>query len=99
MREDSSLSRLDRVFISYSWEANLPSYAAAAITRPISDHMTLCLTSGEDHSGKKIFHFKKGWLEYKGVHELIRKSWTQLISTTDVVGSLSAKLKRLKKVL
>lgn len=60
IRVRPSLVKLDRVFIFEEWDNKFDLALAYSVRRPTSDHVLLCLTSGEiTKSLKRIFRFEK----------------------------------------
>jgi hypothetical protein len=70
------LAKLDRIFVSTSWEAAFPLAKVLALPKLISDHNPLMLDSGDNCSfGKKKFKFEKWWLEIEDFSEVVLKAW------------------------
>lgn len=64
LREDPSLAKLDRIFVSDYWDDCFGLARVTSVLRPISDHMPICPNSSERTRRKKwIFYFEKWWLE------------------------------------
>ncbi|KAG2656080.1 hypothetical protein PVAP13_1KG057385 [Panicum virgatum] len=71
------LAKIDRIFVTTSWESAFPLTRVKALERLPSDHNPLVLDSGENASfGKKRFRFEKWWLEKEAFYNLVKKVWT-----------------------
>jgi hypothetical protein len=69
------LAKLDRIFVSTSWERAFP--LVRALPKGISDHNPIMFDSGTDISfGKKRFKFEKWWLEQSKFKGIVEKAWT-----------------------
>jgi len=73
------MAKIDRIFVSTSWEIASPLVRVKALDRLPSDHNPLVLDSRNNMSfGKKCFRFKKWWLEKESFHDLVKKVWNSL---------------------
>lgn len=60
IRENRSLAKLDRVFILEGWDGKFGLTMVFSIRRPTSNHMSICLSSGETRKKlRRIFRFEK----------------------------------------
>lgn len=50
MRENPNLTRLDRVLVYDDWDKKFPLADLRSLERKISDHVPICLDSGENHT-------------------------------------------------
>ena len=70
------MAKIDRIFVSTSWEIASPLVRVKALDRLPSDHNPLVLDSGNNMSfGKKCFRFEKWWLEKESFLDLVKKVW------------------------
>ncbi|KAK1269255.1 hypothetical protein QJS04_geneDACA018473 [Acorus gramineus] len=72
LRENPSLSRLDRVLIDSDWEDAFPSCALSCLPRVTSDHCPLLLKGGSERAGCAHFRFETWWLQV-GVSKRVEK--------------------------
>lgn len=77
IREDPYLVMLDRVLVSYTWEARFGQSKVYSIPKPMSDHAPICLDSSKIGPKASILsQFKKWWLEHDDDHNMIRMNWS-----------------------
>lgn len=77
------LSKIDRIFVSTSWEAHYPLASVKALDRLPSDHNPLLLDAGENTSfGKKKFRLEKWWREKESFKAMVENAWTTPCSST-----------------
>ena len=70
------MAKIDRIFVSTSWEIASPLVRVKALDRLPSDHNPLVLDSRNNMSfGKKCFRFEKWWLEKESFLDLVKKVW------------------------
>jgi hypothetical protein len=76
-----TFEKLDRVLITTEWEEKYPSTTVHALTREVSDHTPLLLSSGESSctSTQPMFKFELGWLLRDGFMETVRDIWTHTV--------------------
>jgi hypothetical protein len=69
--------RLDRVLVSCEWEQKFPLTTVDALSREISDHTPLLLSTGEEtkSGNKSMFKFELGWLLRDGFFDLVSEVW------------------------
>jgi hypothetical protein len=71
------LAKLDRIFVSTSWEGAFPLVRVTTLPKDISDHNPILVESGTNFSfGKKKFRFEKWWLERPDFKEVVAKAWS-----------------------
>ena len=69
------LAKIDRIFVSTSWEAGFPMDSVKALDRAPSDHNPLVINSGDNICfGKKRFRFEKWWLEKESFRDMVEKA-------------------------
>jgi hypothetical protein len=70
------MAKLDRIFISTSWESAFPLVRVSTLLKDISDHNPVLVDSGCNFSyGKKKFRFEKLWLERFDFKDVVLKAW------------------------
>ncbi|PUZ59464.1 hypothetical protein GQ55_4G043800 [Panicum hallii var. hallii] len=71
--------RLDRVLVSTEWEQHFPLVTVIALSREISDHTPLLLSTGEgaSHTKPPLFKFVLGWLLREGFFYLVSELLSQ----------------------
>jgi hypothetical protein len=63
-KENSILARIDRIFASTKWDANITLTRVRSLDKLPSDHTPLLIDSGESmNSPKQKFRFEKWWPE------------------------------------
>ena len=66
------LAKIDRIFVTTTWEAAFPLARVTAVDRLPSDHNPLVLDSRDNVSfGKKRFRFEKWWLEKDSFFDIV----------------------------
>ena len=71
------LAKINRIFVTTSWEAIFPLTRVRALERLTSDHNPLVLDSRDNVSfGKKRFHFEKWWPEKESFFKKVDKVWS-----------------------
>jgi hypothetical protein len=61
-RDDPTLVRLDRCFVTTDWDAIFPNCTLSSLTRYCSDHVPLLLTAQTRVSRGSCFRFENSWL-------------------------------------
>jgi endonuclease/exonuclease/phosphatase family metal-dependent hydrolase len=69
--EDPSFELLDMVLVSPSWEEKFPVVIVSTLTRDLSDHTPLLITTGEQPKTPPIFRFENCWFEREGLIPLV----------------------------
>lgn len=62
--KNPTFEKLDRVLASTEWEQHFPRALVVALTREISDHTPLLLSSEEDRVVKNNLYSSLNWLGY-----------------------------------
>jgi hypothetical protein len=75
--EDPTFELLDRVLVSPTWEENFPLVTVSTLTRDLSDHTPLLITTGEQPKTPPIFRFENCWFEREGLIPLVTQVWRQ----------------------
>jgi endonuclease/exonuclease/phosphatase family metal-dependent hydrolase len=60
--EDPTYELLDRVIVSPSWEEKYPLVTVNALSRVLSDHTPLLLSTGDKARAPPVFRFENCWL-------------------------------------
>ena len=76
-QEDPTFALLDRVLVSPSWEENFPLVTVTALTRELSDHVPLLISTGEGLKIQKNFKFENCWFLRDDLEGIITKIWNQ----------------------
>ena len=74
-RERPTLERINRVFVSASWEALYPDYFLRALPSTASDHCPLLLSTSFTFAPYKRFHFETFWLKLAGFQDAAKAAW------------------------
>jgi hypothetical protein len=59
------------VLVSPSWEEKFPVVIVSTLTRDLSDHTPLLITTGEQPKTPPIFRFENCWFEREGLIPLV----------------------------
>jgi hypothetical protein len=96
----TTMTKIDRVFYSTSWEELFPSAHLHAWASTILDHCPLIL-QGDIEAKKKFrgFRFESYWLKLPGFLDVVREAWAKPLQATDALRSLHIKLARTAKDL
>jgi hypothetical protein len=76
-RSEPTFETLDRTLVSTECEAKYPLTTVQALTREISDHTPLLLSTGSGtHSNKQpLFKFELGWFLHEGFSKMVAQVW------------------------
>ena len=96
---NQSLSRLNWILVSESWENHFSGVLQSILPKPVSDHSPSLLDRGGMRSGASPFRFKNMWLEAEGFKDLLKRWWTGYNFRGSYSLILAAKLKALKSDL
>jgi exonuclease III len=91
-----SMSRLDRVLLSFGWSDVWPNPNVRVLPRDVSDHCPLVLRYGEWDWGPKPFRFNNSWLQNKTFKDLVLREWGSQSHVGWMSFILQEKLKGLK---
>ena len=94
------LAKLDRIFVTTSWEVVFPLTRVRALDRLPSDHNPLVLDSGDNVSfGKKHFCFEKWWLEKDSFFKLVEKVWSAPCGETKSIETWQFRVRLFRKMV
>lgn len=91
--------KLDRLFVTTTWEVSFPEAHLQALSTSGSDHCPLLLTCGDPGPKKRKFRFETYWTKIEGFMDIIRESWEQQVDAEDPYAILYVKMARLSKKL
>jgi hypothetical protein len=92
---------LDRVLASTEWEQQYPLATVVALSREISDHTPLLLSTGDKAraEGQPPFRFELSWLQREGFGELISGVWNKETRGSTPMQVWQFKVRRLRQFL
>jgi hypothetical protein len=94
------LAKIDRIFVSTSWEAAFPLASVKALDRPPSDHNPLVLNSGDNVCfGKKRFRFEKWWLEKDSFRHMVEKAWNTPCNCSKSINKWQFKIRTFRRMI
>jgi hypothetical protein len=71
------MTKLDRVFVSTSWEGKFPLARITCLAKGISDHTPLLVDSEDScQRGQKRYRVEKWWFERIEFKEMVKKAWS-----------------------
>jgi hypothetical protein len=73
--EDPTYELLDRVIVSPTQEEKYPLVVVNALTRELSDHTPLLLSTGERSKTAPVFRFENCWLQRPDLKDIVAKTW------------------------
>ena len=93
--------RLDRVLASTEWEQKFPLVTVDALTRKISDHTPLLLSTGDKvhRAGQHEFKFKLSWFLEKNFFESVARIWQSVDFGATPMKKWQNKIRRLRQFL
>jgi predicted secreted Zn-dependent protease len=100
-RRVPTFEKLDRVLVSTEWEQNFPLATVDALSREISDHTPLLLSTGDKPKGgsEAHFRFELGWLLKDGFFELVSDVWKKETRGVTHLQKWQNKIRRLRQFL
>jgi predicted secreted Zn-dependent protease len=100
-RRVPTYEKLDRVLVSTEWEQNFPLATVKALSREISDHAPILLSSGEKDKGNKqpTFKFELGWLLKEGFMDTVSEVWRKEERGVTPMQRWQNKIRRLRQFL
>ena len=98
-REVPTLVRLDRVFVTVSWEELHASCCLRCLATVVADHCPLLLDCTTQSIGQKCFQFECFWLKLDGFSEVVESAWGAIDGDPDPYRRLTAKMKRTARSL
>jgi hypothetical protein len=77
--QNPTYERLDRVLASTEWEQQYPLATVEALSREISDHTPLLLSTGErsHNKGQPLFKFELSWLLKENFSDVVSEVWNK----------------------
>jgi len=96
-----TFEKLDRVLVSTEWEQYFPLSTVVALSREISDHTPLLLSTGEVSSARTppLFQFELGWLLREGFFELVSDVWNKENKGSTSLQVWQNKIRKLRQFL
>jgi hypothetical protein len=93
-RQTPTLVRLDRVFVTATWEELHSSCSLRCLATVVVDHCPLLLDCTTRSTGRKRFQFERFWLKLEGFSEVVQSAWDVVEGDPGPFRRLTAKLKR-----
>ena len=98
--QNQTFEKLDRVLVCTDLEAIYPHTTVYALTREISDHTPLLLSTNNPSSAyQPQFKFELGWLLRDGFCEMVRDVWNSTLVDGSPIERWQAKIRRLRQYL
>ena len=98
--QNQTFEKLDRVLVCTDLEAKYPHTTVYALTREISDHTPLLLSTNNPSSAyQPQFKFELGWLLRDGFCEMVRDVWNSTLVDGSPIERWQAKIRRLRQYL
>jgi hypothetical protein len=96
-----TFKKLDRVLITTEWEEKYPLTMVRALTREVSDHTPVLLSSGESScmATQSMFKFELVWILRDGFMETVRDIWTHIVVGSTIMERWQGKIRRLQQYL
>jgi hypothetical protein len=99
-QRDPILAKLDRIFVSTSWESAFPLVRVTTLPKDISDYNPILVDSSTNFScGKNKFRFEKWWLERPDFKDVVTKAWNTSCSNCNPVEVLLFKVRTLRRLV
>jgi len=98
--QNQTFEKLDRVLVCTDLEAKYPHTTVYALTREISDHTPLLLSTNNPSSAyQPQFKFELGWLLRDGFCEMVTEVWNSTLVDGSPIERWQAKIRRLRQYL
>ena len=98
--QNQTFEKLDRVLVCTDLEAKYPHTTVYALTREISDHTPLLLSTNNPSSAyQPQFKFELGWLLRDGFCEMVTDVWNSTLVDGSPIERWQAKIRRLRQYL
>lgn len=97
--EDPTFTVLDRVLVSSTWEEHYPLVNVSCLSRELSDHTPLLITSGEKLKNQQKFRFENCWFERPDLPHVIGSVWNGVFHGRNQLDIWHKKFTKLRKVL
>jgi hypothetical protein len=97
-----TFKKLDRVFMDANWESKFPMVSVRALERieGLSDHAPILLTTRTPKpSSKHRFKFEIGWLQWEGLHDMVKNVWERPVAANSPIQRWNSKLRSLRSHL
>lgn len=98
-RENSTYTRIDRMFCTTSWDLLFPSAFLQALPTLASDHAPLLLHGEMERQHFKGFRFENHWTKLDGFLQVVHEAWNRPVSSQNAIKRLHIKLSRTAKAL
>ncbi|XP_026396833.1 uncharacterized protein LOC113291524 [Papaver somniferum] len=98
-QDPPTFSRIDRFLLNSKWDNYFPGTTQMAKLRPVSDHITLLLSTEMGDSGPRMNKFEIMWLEDEKLPELMKEWWDNLTFTGNPGFIFCKKLAAIKEYL
>nr|XP_034607094.1 uncharacterized protein LOC117866906 [Setaria viridis] len=99
--KNPTYERLDRVLVSTEWEEKFPLATVDALSREISDHTPLLLSTGHEgvRRSQHMFKFELSWLLRKDFLEIVADVWSKERKGSNPMQKWQNKIRRLRQFL
>jgi len=99
-QDNPILAKIDRIFVSGSWDAAFPLASVKALERIPSDHNPLVVNSGvNSFFGKKRFSFEKWWLQKESFKSFVEKAWRTPCSFSNSIDRWQFRVRTLRRMI
>jgi hypothetical protein len=98
-RDNPTLERLDRVFVSTDWLIAHPDHVLQASSTDCSDRCPLLLVVSAVPWPKKRFFFEPHWVKLPGFLEVVESAWSATVLLADPCRVLDYKLRNVARAL
>lgn len=97
--ENPTYELLDRVLVSPSWEDTFPLVTVTALSRELSDHTPLLISTGVVTKNPRQFKFENCWFLRPDLEDIVTKVWGQSFNGKDSLDIWHNKSKKLRQTL
>jgi hypothetical protein len=99
-RDNPTYEKLDRILVATEWEEKYPRAAVLALSRNISDHTPLLLSTGI-RSVQTIppFKFELGWFFRDGFVDMVKDIWINEAGGSNPLEKWQAKIRKVRQYL
>jgi hypothetical protein len=98
-QNEATMTRIDHVFCSTSWEELFPRSHLHAWPSTRSNHCPLIVQGDTSVSKFKGFRFESYWLKLPGFQDVVKQAWEKSLLATYPIRWLHIKLARTAKAL
>ncbi|XP_073363028.1 uncharacterized protein [Aegilops tauschii subsp. strangulata] len=98
-RETTTLTKIDRAFVSVDWELDHPECLLQALSTEHSDHCPLHLALEEHMHARRSFRFEKFWVKMDGFLDVVKEAWVCDPDITDPFFCLDIMLRNTARAL